>query len=75
MTGLERNSDIVFAAAYAPLLQVRLCHCLVELVRLLIPNFSCSTSTQPNGCVLVVSLTERLNLKPNLQPPDLIAFE
>ena len=23
MTGLERNSDIVFAASYAPLLQVR----------------------------------------------------
>lgn len=23
MTGLERNSDIVFAAAYAPILQVR----------------------------------------------------
>lgn len=27
MTGLERNSDIVFAASYAPLLQVRLWHC------------------------------------------------
>ena len=24
MTGLERNSDIVFAASYAPLLQVRI---------------------------------------------------
>ena len=64
MTGLERNSDIVFAAAYAPLLQVSLCRWLVQLARLLIPNVSCSTSTQLNGCVLVVSLTERLNLKP-----------
>ena len=26
MTGLERNSDIVFAASYAPLLQVSLSH-------------------------------------------------
>jgi hypothetical protein len=25
MTGLERNSDIVFAASYAPLLNVRFC--------------------------------------------------
>lgn len=65
MTGLERNSDIVFAASYAPLLQVRLSHCPAPLVRVqvLTSDVPLSMSTQLNGCVLVVSLTEPLNLK------------
>lgn len=32
MTGLERNSDIVFAASYAPLLQVCIARAVVQIV-------------------------------------------
>ncbi len=63
MTGLERNSDVVFAASYAPLLQVRLPLVLLRLARVQLLTSHASTSTRLNGCVLVVSLTEPLNLK------------
>ena len=38
MTGLERNSDIVFASCYAPLLQVS--HSSIQVVRVIIPELS-----------------------------------
>ena len=44
MTGLERNADIVFAAAYAPVLQVWYLFTMCSSIPL--PNFSLSERRQ-----------------------------
>lgn len=75
MTGLERNSDIVFAAAYAPLLQVSLdTYCKDRVTKFIT---SSSMSTRLNGCVMDMSVVTwgfLTNLSPS-QSPDLISFE
>lgn len=49
MTGFDRNSDIVFAAAYAPLLNVS--HPCPILGRSKLTVNVCSISQARNGCV------------------------
>lgn len=58
MTGLERNSDIVFAASYAPLLGVSdpFLYLQVILIAEKCGWLMCSMSTAVNGYVYIVKI-------------------